>query len=343
MNAITDISHEQRKHARISASKISRVRICPGSLLAEEALPPEPAGPAALRGTVIHELSEHLLLGTDLPENTDPELLAVAQGYVKAIEDFTQNIKKRYIELNVTEALQEVHPELGGMADYVGVGGGELLVADLKTGRIGVDPTWNPQLLTYALGAALTLRAPRDINVRLAIYQPDAGGWKQWFTTMDDLLDWRDTIAETAVEALKPNAPRNPSTEACRYCRARSVCPAIRNKAVAIAKADFAADAKITNDAIEDAKLCQVFAESVLEKAVTQLQESPTSIPGWKLREGRKMVKWLDRAMAEAILENNKDAWELKSASAVQKLGVNLPAGIVEETRSAPSLVKAKE
>lgn len=55
------------------------------------------------------------------------------------------------------------------------------------------------------------------------------------------------------------------------------------------------------------------------------------------------MLKWKDRDMAEAVLANHKDAWELKSASAVQKLGIELPSGIVDESRSAPSLVKAKE
>lgn len=337
MNAI---NHEQRAHARLSASRIHRAIQCLGSVLAEDALPPEPAGAAALRGTVIHELSEHLLLGTTLPEDTDPELLKIAQAYVKSLTDFTPNVKKRHVELSITEALQEVHPSLGGTADYVGTGGGELVVADLKTGRIDVDPTWNPQLMTYALGAALTLRAPRDIGVRLAIYQPDSGGWKQWTCTYEDLMDWRDKLAQTAVAALKPNAPRNPSEDACRYCRARSVCPALRDKAVAAAKSEFTT---IDASAIEAAKLCQVFAEGVLEKAVQQLQEAPESIAGWKLREGRRMVSWKDRGIAETFLEGNKEAWELKSASAIQKLGIELPAGIIEEKRSAPSLVKAKE
>ena len=337
---MNEINHTIRTHRLLSASKISRAMQCLGSVMAEISMPVEPPGEAAIRGTKIHELGEYLLRGTPVPEDADTEMLKVAQSYVKAIEDFSANIKKRYIELNVTESLQDIHPQLGGTADFVGTGGNELLVVDLKTGRIEVAPEWNPQLMTYALGAALTLRAPRDINVRLAIYQPDAGGWKQWVTTMDDLLDWRDKLAEVADAALKPNAPRVAGDEQCRYCRARSVCPTLREKAISIAKSEFI---RIDAQAIEDAKLCQIFAESVLEKAVAQLQEAPASIPGWKLREGRKMVKWLDRAMAEAVLADNKDAWELKSASAVQKLGVNLPEGIVEETRSAPSLVKAKE
>jgi hypothetical protein len=337
---MNEINHTIRTHRLLSASKISRAIQCLGSVMAEIAMPLEPPSEAAIRGTKIHELGEYLLRGAPVPEDADQEMLKVAQSYVKAIEDFSANIKKRYIELSVTESLQEIHPQLGGTADFVGTGGNELLVVDLKTGRIEVDPEWNPQLMTYALGAAMTLRAPRDILVRLAIYQPDAGGWKQWVTTMDDLLDWRDKLAEIADAALKPNAPRTAGDEQCRYCRARSVCPALRDKAITIARSEFTV---IDSNTIEDAKLCQIFADSVLTKAVEQLQAEPASIPGWKLREGRRMVSWKDRQMAEQLLANNIDAWELKSASAVQKLGVTLPDGIVEEKRSAPSLVKAKE
>lgn len=333
------IDHEIRTHALISASRIQRASLCPGSVLAEEAMPPEPSSPAALRGTIIHELSEHLLAGRELPEGADSELVEVAKTYVKALDDFTQNIKREYIELSVTDALKTIHPALGGTADYVGTGGGEIIVADLKTGRVNVDPEWNPQLMTYALGAAIHLKAPPTINVRLAIYQPEAGGWKQWTCGYEDLMDWKEKLYDIAQAATKPDAIKVASEDACKYCRARSVCPVLRATAVTVAKAEFETIGAAT---VEDAKLCQVFAESVLEKAVEQLKEKPDSIPGWKLREGRRMTKWTDHKMAEAMLTDRREAWELKSVSAVQKLGIDIPAGLVTESRAAPSLVREK-
>lgn len=47
--------------------------------------------------------------------------------------------------------------------------------------------------------------------------------------------------------------------------------------------------------------------------------------------------------MAEELLATNRQAWELKSASAVQKMGLDLPAGLIEESRAAASLVRDTE
>ena len=335
-NDMNSIDHSERKHTKLSASKIGTLALCPGKLNAEAAFPPEPAGEAALRGTAVHETSELIFAGMQIPEDTPDDIVQEARAYVDAVMQRTEKSKKRFIELNVTEALRDIHPDLGGMSDMVAIGNGELLIADLKTGRIQIEPD-SPQNKTYALGAALTLNAPKDIKVKLAVYQQ---GWRETEISYDELMDWREELVRIAKNATDPNAPRIAGDEQCRYCRARSTCSTLHEKAISVAKSEFT---RIDAQTIEDAKLCQVFAESVLSKAVEQLQAEPSSIAGWKLREGRRMVSWKDRAMAEAILANNMDAWELKSASAVQKLGVTLPDGIVEEKRSAPSLVKAKE
>lgn len=338
------VDHSIRAHARLSASKIQRALLCAGSVMAEAEMPPEPSSEAALRGTVVHELAETLLSGRDIPENADPELLGKARNYVKAVEDFTASAKKRYVELNVTPALKTIHPSLGGTADLVAGGGGMLTVCDLKTGRVDVDPEWNPQLMTYALGAALLLNAPPSVGIRLAIYQEESGGWKEWQCQYADLLDWRETLEGLAERALQPNAPRSASAEACKYCRARAVCPTLRAASVIAARQEFDALDKnnVTTQMMDDAEMCMVWAESVKEAAKVQLINKPDSIVGWKLRDGRKMVKWKDEKMAAVLLESHKDAWTLKSASTVQKMGIELPSGLIEETRAAASLVRSK-
>lgn len=349
MTVQTDINHTERAHARLSASKIPRVLLCHGSLLAEEGMPPEPTNEAAARGTAIHEIAEHLLLGRSLPDDTPEDLIKVAQGYVKAVEQFTPNAKRKMVELSITEALQQIHPSLGGTADLVAIGGGELLVCDLKTGRIDVDPEHNPQLLTYALGAALALKAPSSVKVRLAIYQPDAGGWKEWACSYPDLMDWQDTLSEVAKLAHSPNAVRSPSTDACRYCRAKMTCPAIRDAAVSAAKVEFAVDKskplaapEVTTAILDDAQLCVIWADSVQAAAKTQLVSRPDSIAGWRLKDGRKMQKWKDSKMAAAVLVGHPEAFTLKSPSAIAELGLELPVGLIEETRASASLAKVK-
>ena len=343
---VETVNHKERAHARLSASRIARVSLCAGSLLAEEAAPPEESSAAAMRGTIVHELAETILAGRPLPENPDVALLKMAENYVKAVMDFTATAKKRYVELDVTPALQTIHPDLGGTADLVAIGGGMLTVCDLKTGRIDVDPEWNPQLLTYALGAALQLKAPPTVNVRLAIYQEDSGGWKEWHCTYPDLLDWKERLADIARTAFDPKALRTPSPPACKYCRARATCPELRMASVMSAKKEFAPiqpdSPAITTDMLDDAELCSIWADSVKEAAKRQLIDRPESIVGWRLRDGRKMVKFKDEKMAGALLADHREAWTLKSASTIQKLGLNLPAGLIEETRAAASLVREK-
>ena len=336
------VNHQERAHAKLSASRVSRVALCAGSLLAEDALPPEPSGEAAAKGTAIHEIAEHLLTDRPIPDDTPADLLEVAKKYVHVVREQTKDYKKHFVELDVTDALKTIHPWLGGTADYVAIGNGTLMVADLKTGRNDVDPEWNPQLLTYALGAAIALKAPSTVKVRLAIFQPDTGGWKEFWCAYPDLMDWQDTLLGIANRAMLNSAPRTPTPEACKYCRARVHCPELQAQVKEQAKQEFDATQRVTMEMMDAAELCLIWANSVQEAGKRQIIDEPTSIPGWKMRDGRKMVKWKDSKMAAALLVGHPEAFELKSVSAVQKLGLEIPASLIDETRTAPSLVRAK-
>jgi len=343
------IDHKVRGHARLSASRIPRVALCPGSLLAEEALPPEPSGEAAARGTAIHELAEVLLTERALPDDTPQDLLEVAMRYVAEALKETETAKKRYVELDVTPALKTIHPSLGGTADLVAVGGGVLTVCDLKTGRVDVDPQWNPQLLTYALGAAIHLKAPPTVQVRLCIYQPESGGWKEWSCYYADLMDWKESLIGIANMAMKPDAPRNPSAEACKYCRAKVVCPKVRAVVSMIAAEEFKVNKEnvadmppVSTTMLDEAELCMIWADAVQTAARAQLAQNPEAIVGWRLKEGRRMKRWKDSKMAMAILRDHPEAFDLKSVSSVEKLGIELPTGLIEETRAAASLARVK-
>lgn len=346
---MNDINHTERFHARMSASKIPSLALCLGKLNAESALPEEPAGEAAARGTAIHEIAEALYEGAALPDDTPADLVKVAQKYVDTLRQMTVGCKRTIIEMDVTDALSSVHPSLGGTADFVGIGGNALTVVDLKTGRVEVSPENNLQLMTYALGAAIALKAPPGIYVRLAIYQPECGGWKEWGCSYADLMDWKESLRKLAKAASEPTAPRTPSTDACRYCRAKAVCPELRSKAVAAAAVEFKVNKEnrvlspeVTGEMLEQAELCATWAEAVQGAAKTQLINKPGSIEGWRLRDGRKMVKWRDGQMARALLADKIECWDLKSPSAVKALGVEVPPSLIEETRVSASLVREK-
>jgi hypothetical protein len=68
-------------------------------------MPYEPAGEAAAIGTAIHELSEIILTGKEIPAGTDPDHLSMAQSYANFVNALVENPRKKLIEVNLDEGL----------------------------------------------------------------------------------------------------------------------------------------------------------------------------------------------------------------------------------------------
>jgi hypothetical protein len=304
-------------------------------------MPYEPAGEAAAIGTAIHELSEIILRNGEVPAGTDPDHVAMAQGYADFVNTLVENPRKKLIEVNLDEGLQSLHPALGGTADAVLVDGNHLHVIDLKTGRVAVDAQDNKQLLTYALGAMRQLKAPNTIECTMHIYQPRVGHSK--WTVSGLRLELHGRRLQSAAElALTSDAPTHPSVDACRYCKAKTICPSMREKVQEVARNDFLPDTSITPEMLDNASLMAAWADAVQSAAKEQLT-SGKSIQGWTMRIGRKTKFWKDEKLVQEAFKDLLIAWELKSPSAVLKLGVEVSEDLVGEKVAAPSLVKAKE
>ena len=335
------MQHETRKHARLSASRTDRFMQCPGSYRLESLMPYEPAGEAAAIGTAIHELSEIILSGKEIPVGTDPDHLSMAQGYANFVNTLVENPRKKLIEVNLDEGLQSLHPALGGTADAVLVDGNHLHVIDLKTGRVAVEAQDNKQLLTYALGAMRQFKAPSSIQCTMHIFQPRVGHSK-WTVSGNYLELHGRRLLEAAELALTSDAPTNPSPDACRYCKAKTICPSMREKVQEVARNDFLPDTTVTPEMLDNAALVAAWADAVQSAAKEQLT-SGKSIQGWTMRMGRKTKFWKDEKLVQEAFKDLLIAWELKSPSAVLKLGVEVSEDLVGEKVAAPSLVKAKE
>ena len=335
------MQHQTRKHARLSASRTDRFMQCPGSYRLESLMPYEPAGEAAAIGTAIHELSEIILSGKEIPVGTDPDHLSMAQGYANFVNTLVENPRKKLIEVNLDEGLQSLHPALGGTADAVLVDGDHLHIVDLKTGRVAVDATDNKQLLTYALGAMRQFKAPSSIQCTMHIFQPRVGHSK-WTVSGNYLELHGRRLLEAAELALTSDAPTSPSPDACRYCKAKTICPSMREKVQEVARSDFLPDTTVTPEMLDNAALVAAWADAVQSAAKEQLT-SGKSIQGWTMRMGRKTKFWKDEKLVQEAFKDLLIAWELKSPSAVLKLGVEVSEDLVGEKVAAPSLVKAKE
>ena len=335
------MQHETRKHARLSASRTDRFMQCPGSYRLESLMPYEPAGEAAAIGTAIHELSEIILRGGSIPTGTDPDHVVMAQSYADFVNNLVENPRKKLIEVNLDEGLKSLHPALGGTADAVLVDGNHLHILDLKTGRVPVDAQDNKQLLTYALGAMRQLKAPSSITCTMHIFQPRVGHSK--WTVSGLRLELHGRRLQSAAElALSGDAPTHPSPDACRYCKAKTICPSMREKVQEVARNDFKPDTSITPEMLDNAVLMAAWADAVQSAAKEQLTNGK-SIQGWTMRIGRKTKFWKDEALVMEAFKDNMSAWELKSPSAVLKLGVEVSEDLVGEKVAASSLVRGKE
>ena len=339
MNA--PVNHEVRKHARLSASRTERFMACPGSVRLEALMPYEPPGEAAAIGTAIHELSERILRGEEIDDpDVNPEHVAMAQEYANFINNLVENPRKKLIEVNVDAGLKTLHPALGGTADAVLVDGNHLIICDLKTGRVPVEAENNKQLLTYALGVMRQFNAPADITCTMHIFQPRAGHSK-WTVSGVDLIAHGHDLRNAAELALSPDAPTNPSPDACRYCRAKTICPSLRQQVQDNARKDFAPDTSITPEMLDLAHLAQDWSEAVIGAAKQQLTAGET-ISGWNLKPGRKTRFWKSEELAAAALKDHPKAFSLKSPAAIADLKIEVSEDLIGVKQAAASLVKAK-
>jgi len=336
------IEHKARKHARLSASRMDRVMSCPGSYRLESKMPYEPAGEAAAIGTAIHELSEKILRGEAVNPNDYPDdHFDMANEYAVFVNTLVENPRKRMIEVKVDAGLKTLHESLGGTADAVLVDGDHLHVIDLKTGRVLVDAEDNKQLLTYALGVMRILNAPASIRCTMHIFQPRAGH-SQWTVSGTDLITHGHELLAAANLALTDDAPTNPTTNNCRYCKAKPICPSMRQKVQDNARKEFALEVQaVTSDMIELAQLAASWSDAVLDSAKRQITEGST-IQGWTLRPGRKTKFWKSDALAYEALKSYPQAFDLKSPSAIAKLDITISEDLIGEKHAAASLVKEK-
>jgi RecB family exonuclease len=329
----------------MSASRMERIMSCPASFKLENQMPPVPSGEAADRGTRIHEISEKLLNGLavdgyeqDMLDGYEQEELEVAQQYVKYVDALRSNAVRFGIEVKINKGLQELHPLFGGTADAVVIKDNTLHVVDLKTGRVPVQAEENRQLLTYALGVARQFKAPTDVTIKIHIWQP--GNVSVWQTTPERLRQHGKDMVNAANEATSSNPKLAPSSETCKYCKAKPICPAMREKVQESARQDFvsASEPVITPEMLDQAEQAIAWGESV-QIAAKALLKSGTAISGWGLKPGRKMRSWADEAVAAQVLAAQPQAWTLKSVAAVTKLGIDV-AALIEEKTSEPSLAR---
>ena len=336
---------------------------CPGSVVLSEGMPSQDSEYSA-EGTRAHAFAEKWLLmhfaqHNSTPSPTDPAEIEIAKN-VKIYVDECISLAstggagagvKVYVERKVA-----INEDVYGTADFVVwcPQVSTLYVRDLKYGAgVPVQVERNIQLRIYALAALLTMKLPASV-VNIGIVQPryehPDGPVRSIDFAAADLLDlFADVMdgvavskqAESAAGPGFANTDRaweakylKPSEKGCRWCLAAPKCPALKNKAQALAKQVFATptilppetDAALAKPAYNPLELArtldflpilEAWIKNTREFAY-QEAEKGVEIPDYKLVEKLASRKWkeglpdIGYALAKHLGCDEKEVWKPK-------------------------------
>lgn len=249
------------------------------------------------------------------------------------------------IRVNYSSYLDVAEDTAWGTADVIVARGAELMVVDFKYGRgVEVDAESNPQMSLYGLGA---LQAYQGLvadfeRVRLAISQPRIKrAPSEWDCSVEELETWGRSTARSAVVSCKLAVEfRNdtpvetelweqtylrPAEKACKFCKAKATCPALRDEvastvstlgATAASPDEFAELEMATTEALKHADeawlsaalskvdLIEDWCKSVRAETERRLLAGD-QVPGWKLVAGKKGNRaWSKPADVEALFKS---------------------------------------
>ena len=243
-------------HALLSASSSKQWLHCPPSVRLQESFPNESSVYAA-EGTFAHEVCEYkvrkyLHERVKRPQSEEfytEEIDAITDVYAEFVITIIEEMKRNGCEplVLVEERVDYSHiaPSGFGTADMLIVGRddqgkGLLHVCDFKTGQgVFVDADHNSQMMLYALGGLAAYGYIYEIEtVRMSIIQPRLENISTFECSRKELEDWGESIKPIAKMAYEGKGEQKPG-DWCRFCRAKPVCRACADEALALCREEF--------------------------------------------------------------------------------------------------------
>ena len=245
-------------HAKLSPSGAHRWMACPGSV-ALEAPFPDTSSDFAREGTAAHELAAMVLeaiepnaqryvgLQIEFEDHGEKVVWRVTQDMADHVDDYMKLVREYaeggqlLVEKRVGIGHLTGEEGAGGTSDAIIIKGSEIIVVDLKYGMgVKVDADNNPQLMMYALGALNEYDLIGDFDtVTMVIHQPRLNHVSEYSIPVQELLQFGYAVqvktkdvsaAITYQDQLDTWAGDylNPGEKQCKFCKAKSVCPALR-------------------------------------------------------------------------------------------------------------------
>jgi len=359
---MSEINHQDRAHAKLSASGSSRWINCPGSINAEKGYP-DKSSRFADEGTLAHELAD-----TCLKKGKDAEYYIDKKITGKVIEKDMARYVQEYLDYvlsHETSNSKLYTEERVDFSNIVSEGFGTMDSAvldfntkvchifDLKYGQgVIVDAFENTQGQMYALGLYNELGFLGDIeSFRIHIVQPRRQNFSYWDISVEDLLKFGEYVKERAELALTPDAPKVPGDKQCAWCKARFDCIARKKFAEQTILSEFdnldkdnmSVD-KLTDQEkraiLDNKKFVESFLKDI-EKSVFNKLHDGEPFEGYKLVEGRSIRKWNENAEQILAKKLGKDAYKkslIGITDAQKKLGKNEIDNLTYKPEGKPTL-----
>ena len=296
-------------HALLSPSAAHRWIHCTPSVRLEEGVQDQGSDFAA-EGTLAHAIASRKILETlGRPhDEQDKEIEELRERYYsEEMEGYTDTYRSIVLEKfneaktrsKDAQLLVEVRLDFGaflpdafGTADAVIIADDLMEVIDFKYGKgVKVDADHNPQMMIYALGALDEFLMDYDIKrVRMTIVQPRIDNLSECGMMVGELTAWRTVSLKPAAEAAFAGTGDQVPGEWCQFCKVRSVCTALAEKARQVCNEDFR-EARLISDEDIPGLLpllpvlkgwLEDFASHALQRAL-----DGATIKGYKLVEGK--------------------------------------------------------
>ena len=292
---------DERK-GKPSASGMSRLALCAGSWNLESTLPEQEPNQYMQLGTDVHAV----LAGTKEFDELTEEGQEIA---TRCLSDFSTLIAQLDLGERTAEVLEQrfwYNDAYSGAIDRIDFFGDVAVVTDYKTGRTAQGKaSENQQLKAYAV--LVKNHYPELKTIFVSIIQPLAGGTTIAEYNQQDLAAAEQEIIAIVSASLDPEAPRTPSPDACKWCRAKSICPEVQATHKELQVISGAVVNKLTNEelvAIDDkAEVVEDLIEEIRKEIKSRLL-SGQQITGRKLGKGRITRNVTDTTAAISALSN---------------------------------------
>jgi Protein of unknown function (DUF2800) len=374
------------QHSEWSPSGFKQIMLCPGSKVLQAGAPRTTSSYAA-EGTAAHSLlTQALNAGNPARHYLGDKITADGMTF-EVDDDMARHVQVciDYVNDLVAQGgilLVDRRVHFGGylgVPDGVAFGtldvavilGNELITIDFKYGMgvevsAGEEGKPNPQLALYGLGILAEVKEIADIErVRLVISQPRTSVKpSEYDLSVEELEAWGYGAARSAViTALNAQAEDcvhsqkmweqtylTPGEEQCRFCKAKSTCPALRDEVAltvfdetAASPEEFAAADTPLDDMRQDfpgvntaqwlaaclskVDLIEDWCKAVRAEVERRLLAGET-VPGFKVVQGKMGNRtWADAQQAEDFLRKTlrlplEKAYDLKliSPTSAEKL-----------------------